>query len=413
LAYSEEELLENLREIASQVEGSLSKKEFVNHDDSMCSTKPFYTNFGTWNEAKREAGLEVGKPAKLTRQNLLDEIHRLADEVRNPPRESDLEEHGKYSPPPYRDEFGSWTEAVDAAGLEPYENLDPYTEITCPYCGTEKKKQKTNIRNQDKFFCSRSCKEAWASENRVGEGHPQYDRVTIECEVCGDEFDVKPSVVEVRKTCSDSCQSEWQSMKFSGEDSWSWDGGKEEVSCANCGKVKQVKQAVAEGYDTHFCGEECIGEWRSENWTGSSHPNWEGGKEIVECANCGNNTEVKTARLESQDRVFCSRDCWGQWISDNWRGENHPSYGGGYRGYYGPSWDEARRKVRERDDYTCQRCGIDEESHIERYGVELHTHHVEPFRNFENHEEANELGNLLLLCASCHREIEGLPIDNR
>lgn len=413
MPYLEGELLENLREVASQVEGSLTKKEFVNHDDSICSTKPFYTKFGSWNDAKREAGLEVGKPSKLTREDLLDEIQRLADEVRNPPRKEDLKEHGKYSPPPYYDEFDSWSEAVAAAGFEPYRNVNPYIKIICDYCGKQEKRKKTAIENQKNIFCSRSCKESWASENRVGKDHPQYDRVTVECEVCGDKFDVKSSVVDVRKTCSESCQAEYQSREFSGKDSWNWKGGKSEVECANCGNSNKVKQAVAEEYENHFCDRGCMAEWKSENIHGENHPRWKGGKLSVECVNCGTEFKRKRANIKANKRSFCGKDCYAEWMSKNLHGENNPRWKGGYRGYYGPSWPEARQKARERDDYICQRCGITEEEHMDERGIELHVHHIKSFGEFDSYEEANELSNLITLCESCHHTIEGLPIDNR
>lgn len=93
-------------------------------------------------------------------------------------------------------------------------------------------------------------------------------------------------------------------------------------------------------------------------------------------------------------------------------GEDHPSWKGGYKPYYGPSWLPARRAARERDEYKCQRCGMADQEHIERFGQELHVHHIRPLRTFEKHAGANDLDNLITLCRDCHDKLEGVPLDH-
>ena len=74
---------------------------------------------------------------------------------------------------------------------------------------------------------------------------------------------------------------------------------------------------------------------------------------------------------------------------------------------YGPLWLEARRKARNRDNYTCQRCGLSEEE----LGHELSVHHIRPFRESKD----NSLENLISLCGTndngCHRHCEDHPED--
>jgi len=60
---------------------------------------------------------------------------------------------------------------------------------------------------------------------------------------------------------------------------------------------------------------------------------------------------------------------------------------------YPDNWDEIRRRVYRRDNYTCKNCGV--------RGVELHTHHVVPLKS----GGSNNPGNLITLCRRCHRKI--------
>lgn len=75
---------------------------------------------------------------------------------------------------------------------------------------------------------------------------------------------------------------------------------------------------------------------------------------------------------------------------------------------YGPSWEEARRAARTRDEFRCARCGTPETARREH-----DVHHLVPFRSFryipgenENHRQANAVENLITLCAACHQRLE-------
>lgn len=76
-------------------------------------------------------------------------------------------------------------------------------------------------------------------------------------------------------------------------------------------------------------------------------------------------------------------------------GEPHP-------GYYGPDWPEQREKARDRDGYECRLCGLDDETHKDVHGQELHVHHVVPAATFDDRATANRLANLLTLCRGHH-----------
>ncbi len=76
---------------------------------------------------------------------------------------------------------------------------------------------------------------------------------------------------------------------------------------------------------------------------------------------------------------------------------------------YGPNWQAQRRRVRARDGYRCTQCGRPEAP-----GQQHDVHHLVPFRTFgympglnQHYEEANQLNNLVLVCRTCHRRLEG------
>lgn len=65
---------------------------------------------------------------------------------------------------------------------------------------------------------------------------------------------------------------------------------------------------------------------------------------------------------------------------------------------YPPDWDEIRKRVYRRDNYTCQNCGAT--------NTELHAHHKTPISMGGSHK----LSNLTTICQSCHSDIHGYQI---
>jgi len=75
---------------------------------------------------------------------------------------------------------------------------------------------------------------------------------------------------------------------------------------------------------------------------------------------------------------------------------------------YGPDWPTQREATRARDQYRCRQCGA-----AERPGRQHDVHHIIPFRTFgyipgqnQAYQVANQLDNLITLCAACHRRVE-------
>lgn len=86
--------------------------------------------------------------------------------------------------------------------------------------------------------------------------------------------------------------------------------------------------------------------------------------------------------------------------------EEHPNWKGGYEDYYGPSWWSQREKAYKRDDFKCRVCGATKDILDKNPDV----HHIKPKYKFDvkkDHEEMNDLENLICLCQSHHIPIEG------
>lgn len=181
------------------------------------------------------------------------------------------------------------------------------------------------------------------------------------------------------------------------------------VNCKNCGEEKSVLPTYYEQFDKFFCDEQCRGEWRQENWTGENCPIYD--KIEKDCSFCGETVYKTKWECARSTRHFCSRECQSKWQSESGvnSGENNAQWRGGGERYYGPNWPQIREEIRERDDYTCQKCSKEFDTD-ERGPV---VHHIEKLRSFDSYSEANEEDNLVSLCDSCHAELEGLSVDEQ
>ncbi|RKJ32213.1 HNH endonuclease, partial [Butyricicoccus sp. 1XD8-22] len=105
--------------------------------------------------------------------------------------------------------------------------------------------------------------------------------------------------------------------------------------------------------------------------------------------------------MPSRQHKYCSKKCHNLAMSVFPDEMNLDVIQTGRKKYYGSNWLSQRRKARERDNFTCQKCGITEKE----YGQELSVHHKTPFVYFETYLKANRLENLISVCEPCHRKI--------
>ena len=77
---------------------------------------------------------------------------------------------------------------------------------------------------------------------------------------------------------------------------------------------------------------------------------------------------------------------------------NHPMFNDwSSREPYSSEWsDDLKEQIRQRDNYTCQNCGMTEEEHLIVWGQVLHVHHID--YNKKNCKEDNLIG----VCMGCN-----------
>ena len=205
-----------------------------------------------------------------------------------------------------------------------------------------------------KRFCSRACAAKWNSLHSAMKSTLMHGWSGNKiCKDCGLEFIAASGN---RRFC-DSCQA------------------KREI-CPECGGKKSSYH--------RFCGNSCAGKWKYRN-----------SANVVDALVAG---AMTPGRLDAV-RAGVEKHLKGK-ARPNFRGEKNPNWSGGT---YGTErhrlmgrieYIEWRRKVFERDDYTCQICG--------KRGVRLNADHVEPY--FLRPDLALAVSNGRTLCEGCHKE---------
>jgi Homing endonuclease associated repeat len=116
--YSDDELLRELQACAERLGRSPTMREFDEDPETRVHPQTVIEHFGSWNAAKREAGLLPRRFA--TRDELLQVLRDLGDELGRLPTARDLEERRGRVPSKslYWHTFGSLSTALREAGFD-------------------------------------------------------------------------------------------------------------------------------------------------------------------------------------------------------------------------------------------------------------------------------------------------------
>lgn len=176
--------------------------------------------------------------------------------------------------------------------------------------------------------------------------------------------------------CNHKCQGEYQR----GRNNPMWDGGEIQKECVICEKKYSIKKNKVDKNKT--CSKKCHGQLLILR-----------AKDVRICNVCGEEFIVRKA----SSRMFCSRECADLSHSINMTGTGNPNYinGKGERRHPVEFNKRLKKKIRERDNYTCQICGKD------KLSKNLDVHHIDYCK--DNNDESN----LISLCNVCHSKTNG------
>jgi 5-methylcytosine-specific restriction endonuclease McrA len=157
-------------------------------------------------------------------------------------------------------------------------------------------------------------------------------------------------------------------------------------NCQQCGnEFSQGKRSILQKY----CSYACSGAARKAK----------GSKQCV-CKTCGSSFTKANSQYSKYKGAgkYCSRKCSYEGIVAETADKPIPDkYGRGKRSA-DKKWQLA---VREKDDYTCQRCGVQD--------YYVHTHHVAT--RSTRPDLKHEVSNGKCLCSPCHTWVHGHPLE--
>jgi hypothetical protein len=116
--YSDDQILAELRACAERLGRSPTMREFSADAGTTVHPQTVIEHFGSWNNAKRAAGLVPRRFA--TREELLGLLRGLGEELGRPPTARDIDEHKGQMPSKslYWHTFGSLSNALREAGFD-------------------------------------------------------------------------------------------------------------------------------------------------------------------------------------------------------------------------------------------------------------------------------------------------------
>jgi len=118
MAYGDAELLDDIQAVAAVVERAPSLQDYRDHGKYAVTT--ITRRFDSWQDAVARAGFEPHTAeSEIPTDELLAELRHLAEEHNTRPTADLMNDEGGYWVSTYRRRFGSWANALGEAGVEP------------------------------------------------------------------------------------------------------------------------------------------------------------------------------------------------------------------------------------------------------------------------------------------------------
>lgn len=117
---SREDLLDDIRRVAEIVDGEPSKDDYHEHGDYSLSGITY--RFDSWIDAKKEAGVYsggIGVHRDITDGELLNDLERVGATIGGYLTREKYDEGGEFNSVTIQRQFGTWEEACTRAGVQP------------------------------------------------------------------------------------------------------------------------------------------------------------------------------------------------------------------------------------------------------------------------------------------------------
>lgn len=193
---SDERLLSSLQELATDLGSTPTVVE--NRKWGEYSFGAYQNSFGSWNNALRTAGLDLNSEQNISREDLLAEVTRLAEELGKPPTSEEMDAYGRYSTNPYYAELDTWSSWLEAAGYSPWKARchEPH-----PIYGVGWNEEiREKVRNRD----GRECVACGISETAHLD---DFGRCLDVHHICGARMSTNPAVFNAPRNLVTLCMS--------------------------------------------------------------------------------------------------------------------------------------------------------------------------------------------------------------
>ena len=118
MRYTDAELLDGIRELAGELGRQPTLAEY--RERGPHGTTTLFERFGSWRGAVAVAGFDPCDPtSEMTVADLVAELRRLGTQKGRRPTAAEMDAEGAYAVATYRRRFGTWSNALEAAGYEP------------------------------------------------------------------------------------------------------------------------------------------------------------------------------------------------------------------------------------------------------------------------------------------------------
>jgi len=404
MVYTKSDIKSEIKRVSKIVNGQPSRNDIKRHGNISLST--IRRNFGNWSNAKEECGFDVDRKkwnkGYISKSEIIEEIQKMSKQYSDGKtlEKRTFDKFSKYSTAVCEKRYETWNDAILAAGLTPnYYNNVPKEEIVKEinkiseiFCDDEAPTIEV-MEKESKYgdFLIRNAFGTWNDALREAGYTPNVMHdVTDEklLEEIGNLFD------------NENCHSPPTMFDMD-------DFGKYRSS-TYISRFGTWSEAIEKaGYQFIPPGE------RTWNKTPEEDIFQDVERIIVE--ECGGEfpTMQEYEKYTIYSRSMIQRRFGGLWKvaeemgykdeNENWypTGPDHYAWTGGYEYYYGESWTRQKQKAISRAN-NCEVCS-DKRSYMD-------VHHITPKKYWfvdEEHEQMNHLRNLVYLCRSCHRKLEG------